>query len=419
MPMTYVLARIYTSESAKHEGRPLHLEVVELVRKQRIPARCHVVKGVAGCYESGEVATHGVEVLSYNLPLEITVILPRSEAGRVLPLLEALVDEGLMVVEEREVHWHKTRRRLVPPMARVKDVMTRNPKSLGRGAPAAEAFRTLLGAPFHGVPIVDDAQRPVGMVTHGDLFRRWDESLKVGLVDPAHAPALERALDGLSVADIMGWPVVVAREEDLLSRAVGTMLDHGLKRLPVVDGEGRLTGILSRLDVFRTMMSAEPVWIREPEPGIRLEGAHRAADAMRQDTPTLPPEAPLDDALELIDTTSVRRVAVVDADGVLKGLISDRVLLGLFASHRAGFLELLKERLSFRTLAGRNAEVRKVLGSSTVADVMRKDLVTVTEDAPIGEALRLMVERRLKRIPVVDGRGRFKGMLTRDSILRA
>jgi CBS domain-containing protein len=419
MPMIYTVARIFTSEGVRHEGRPLYLEIVEQIRRLRIPARCHVVKGVAGCYENGEVATHGVEVLSCNLPLEITVILPRAESGRVLPLLESLVGEGLMTVEEREVYWHKARRRLVPPMVRVKDVMTARPRTLGKGAPATEAFRILLGAPYHGLPVVDDQSRPVGMVTHGDLFRRWDESLKVGLMDPAHSQALAKALEGLSVADVMGRPVVTTGQEDLLSTAVDQMLAKGLKRLPVVDGSGILKGILSRLDVFRTIMAAEPAWIREAQSGIRLEGPHCAADAMRLDTPTLPPEAPLEDALELIDTTSVRRVAVVDAGGVLRGLVSDRTLLGFFATHKAGFLEMLKERLSFRSLAERNQEVHAVLASRTVADVMRKDLVTVWEETPLAEALGRMVELRLKRIPVVDGQGRFRGMLTRDSILRA
>ena len=44
--------------------------------------------------------------------------------------------------------------------------------------------------------------------------------------------------------------------------------------------------------------------------------------------------------------------------------------------------------------------------------------VTIREDALIGEAIRLMTAERLKRLPVVDADGRFRGMISRDSLLR-
>jgi CBS domain-containing protein len=44
--------------------------------------------------------------------------------------------------------------------------------------------------------------------------------------------------------------------------------------------------------------------------------------------------------------------------------------------------------------------------------------VTIREDALIEEAIRLMTEGRLKRLPVVDGGGRFRGLISRDSLLR-
>lgn len=50
--------------------------------------------------------------------------------------------------------------------------------------------------------------------------------------------------------------------------------------------------------------------------------------------------------------------------------------------------------------------------------VMRTHLITVTEATPLEEALRIMTEKALKRLPVVDDSGRFKGMVSRDSLLR-
>ena len=49
---------------------------------------------------------------------------------------------------------------------------------------------------------------------------------------------------------------------------------------------------------------------------------------------------------------------------------------------------------------------------------MKANITTVGEDAPIEEAIRIMTEKSLKRLPVLDSEGRFKGMISRDSLLR-
>ena len=50
---------------------------------------------------------------------------------------------------------------------------------------------------------------------------------------------------------------------------------------------------------------------------------------------------------------------------------------------------------------------------------MNTNIVTVPEDAPINEAIRLMLEQAIKRLPVVDSQGKFKGMVSREALLRA
>ena len=55
----------------------------------------------------------------------------------------------------------------------------------------------------------------------------------------------------------------------------------------------------------------------------------------------------------------------------------------------------------------------------TAAEVMNTKIVTVREDAPIDEAIRLMLEKAIKRLPVVDAEGKYQGMISRDSLFRA
>ena len=49
---------------------------------------------------------------------------------------------------------------------------------------------------------------------------------------------------------------------------------------------------------------------------------------------------------------------------------------------------------------------------------MKTALVIVGENTPIEEAIRLMVDKRIKRLPVVDAEGRFRGMVTRENVLQ-
>lgn len=422
MPLTYTLARIFTSEEARYQGKPLYQEIVAFVKKQKISARVQVTKGIAGCYENGEVATQGLELFSFHMPLEIIVILPQAESPRVLPMLEAMVDEGLMTVEDKEVHWHKCRKRMIPRQLRVKEVMTRQPVTLPMEAPAVLALRILGTAPFHGIPILDRQDRPVGMITQGDLLHQMPFPIKLGSLRSFAGPqrdALEQLLAGKSVTELMSTPAVVIKEDELLSKAVDVMLLKDVKRLPAVAGDGSLTGMLSRLDVFKTIMDRSPAWSEFDQGGVQLQDLRLVKDAMRTDTPTLPPSAPTWDAIRLIDSTSIKRVAVVGPEGEFLGLISEQVLMAAFSAHTGGLLDVILANLSFPTLARKHKALLKDLRARTVGEVMLTDICAVKEGDPIDDALQVMVEKKVKRIPVLDEQGRFKGMLTRDSLLRS
>lgn len=87
MALDYRVIEVFTSEGARYKGHPVATALVKRVRDLRIAARCMVSRGMAGCYENGEVATQGIEVVSFNMPLKIEIVLPAAELGRVLPLV--------------------------------------------------------------------------------------------------------------------------------------------------------------------------------------------------------------------------------------------------------------------------------------------------------------------------------------------
>ena len=172
MAMNYRMITIYTAEEVRSHGKPLHEAVTDYVKNLKIAARCVVFRATAGCYETGEIASQNLLTISYNMPVKIEIILPATEAESVLKALEDLVTDGVVAVGDLDVRSYKTRRNLIPRQIKVRDIMTPDPVRVRPETSLSDVVRLLLPADFTGVPVVDRAGRPLGIITQGDLVYR-------------------------------------------------------------------------------------------------------------------------------------------------------------------------------------------------------------------------------------------------------
>jgi CBS domain-containing protein len=420
--LDYKAIDIFTSEGARHRGQPVDQAVVDYIRDLKIAARCIVTRGIAGCDESGEAATVRLDVLSYNLPVRIYIVVPAGETERILKGLDEMVGEGIVALHDLKVLSHRTRNAFFPRRLLVRDVMTASPKSVTTDTPLNDATRLLLSSIFSGLPVVDGRGRPVGLITQGDLIARAELPLRLGLLaesDADHREKILGQLAGRKASEVMTTPVITIAQECPLWEAVEKMLAKGVKRLPVVAADGCLVGILSRLDIFRTVMHAAPDWKAFAAQKIEVKDLKHVGDILRRDTQTVGPETPVAEVIRIIDRDDIQRVAVVDDAGRLLGLISDRDLLRYFKPREAGIWGLFNRLKSATERDGCAGSLARCLATTRAADVMTADLITVGEGTLIEEAVALMTEKALKRLPVVDADGCFKGMISRDSLLRA
>jgi len=419
--MDYKAIEVFTSETAKWQGIHLSSAMVQYVRDLKIPARCMVSKGTAGVYESGEIATGGIEVLSYNMPVRITIVLPSLELERILPRIEEMVSDGIVAVQDLHVVSHRTRGLFIPMHTRVRDIMTPAPKKVNPETPLSEVARLLLSSTFTGLPVVDEENHPIGVIAQGDLIYKGGMPMRLGLLaqsDQRRVSAVLESLGRKRAREVMTRPPVVIGQDEWVTQAVKLMLDKGVKRLPVVDAAGKLVGILSRVDIFHTVIRESPDWKSFREQNVLVGNLRLVSDIMRRDTHTVLPDAPAEEVMRIIHTNDIQRVCVVDREDHFLGLISDRDLLASF-SGRPGIWEYFMSKFSFTERGRSRTDLRRHLRAMTADQIMNSEIVTVREDAPIEDAIRVMIERAIKRLPVLDSEGKFKGMISRDSLLRA
>ncbi|MFD7660237.1 CBS domain-containing protein, partial [Actinosynnema sp. NPDC059797] len=120
---------------------------------------------------------------------------------------------------------------------------------------------TLTEGAFGAVPVVDDEGRPIGVVSEADLLPK--EEYRGGTED---APSVFAGRDarrrwrrsqGVTAADVMTSPVATTGPDEPASAAAHRLAEAGVRRLFVVDGDGRLVGVLSRRDLLRVFLRSD------------------------------------------------------------------------------------------------------------------------------------------------------------------
>ena len=137
----------------------------------------------------------------------------------------------------------------------------------------------------------------------------------------------------------------------------------------------------------------------------------KVKEVMTRDPITVDPEAPLGTAMDVMRTKQIRHLPVVDDDGQLAGIVTDRDL------RQATFAPALAEHL------GRGGQRRlrglgQALEDLTVKDAMTWVVVTTHPEATTAQAASLMYERRVGSLPVVKN-GKLIGILTERDLLKA
>lgn len=267
--------------------------------------------------------------------------------------------------------------------------------------------------------------------------------------------------------------VVTIGVDESIDESIRLFEEHQVRHLPVVR-EGVPVGMVSQGDVLASvggLLSEDRVSTMDPT--VPYAGPTTVEQIMTTDVVALPPETPLIEAAQLMLSRQIAAVVVVGNEGIM-GIVSARDYLrrffddssvlpdsccqqrvadhmseelttaspdeGVFALFRdmgkrihhlpvveeGRFVGILSDHDVWRALAIDKIEKIRDPGQQQIhlaesfnaGQIMQREFVTITPDATLGEAARIMIERKVGCAPVLDG-DELVGILTETDVLQA
>jgi CBS domain-containing protein len=226
-------------------------------------------------------------------------------------------------------------------------------------------------------------------IKQGDRLLKMQGKLDRGPVEfKSHIAEQGGEIMTIATRDVISVPPTQS-----IIAAVEQMTKCGFRRLPVTDaGTRQLRGIITSGDVINFMGGGDKHQLVNVRHGGNLLAAvnESVRTIMTQQIETLPHDARIQDAVEVIIRKKIGGLPIIDKEGVLTGIVTERDVLRVLGAQRS---------------------------TLNVEDVMSSSLRVTTPDCPIATVARDMTKYRFRRLPVVSDDVLF-GIVTATDIMR-
>lgn len=143
-----------------------------------------------------------------------------------------------------------------------KDIMTKDVFTVNKDNTVEDAMKIIIEKKVSGLPVVDDDNKLVGIVTEGDLIyksKNFHFPLYYSIFDSyifLESPSIiEEQLEkmtGYKVEEVMTKNVHFGKEDSTINDLSTMMANKDINRIPIVDEEKRLVGIVARRDIIES-----------------------------------------------------------------------------------------------------------------------------------------------------------------------
>jgi len=192
----------------------------------------------------------------------------------------------------------------------VESIMEKNPVTVyvDEGIKETLGRMVIYGAGI--IPVLERDGRVIGVITEHDLVKYLSGLASIGV----------------KIREVMSSPVITVNEDASLKEAMETMVRYGFRRTPVVSSDGAVVGLITAVDVVRGFGSHKLIE-RAVGGDIREVLSIPVADLMVRDVAVVREEDDLVEAVNTMLSRNISSVLVVDEEGVLRGIVTERDVL--------------------------------------------------------------------------------------------
>ena len=141
----------------------------------------------------------------------------------------------------------------------------------------------------------------------------------------------------------------------------------------------------------------------------------RAREIMTREVTSLSPDSSIREAMELLEQKEISGLPVVDRDGKFLGMLTEKEILSSILPSYIGKVGRFIYEQNPKSTKKKLGEIAHL----KVAQLMRKEAITTTEDVTLCEIAHIMLVNKSRRIPVLDKSGKMLGIVTRGDVLAA
>ncbi|MEE4241041.1 MAG: CBS domain-containing protein [Desulfopila sp.] len=176
--------------------------------------------------------------------------------------IEGYIDISMSDFRELYEHTYKHAVKRILHSTRLDEIMTSDVISVTEQTGMPEIIRAMASGSISGLPVVDAENHVVGVVSEKDIFRALGGKKDVGFWDILTNcmevnKCLLRSVAGQTAGEIMSSPAITLKVGDSAQDAVRLFKGKAINRLPVVDEDNILEGIVTRTDLLHAHLNID------------------------------------------------------------------------------------------------------------------------------------------------------------------
>ncbi len=212
-----------------------------------------------------------------------------------------------------------------------------------------------------------------------------------------------KPLTNIYAYEIMSSPVYAIQPSKTIKAAAYAMLKRNIGSLLVIERDGKLHGIITKMDLIRAFAE-------------KYRGKFKVSDYMIERVPTVHTTHSLYYVISLMGESGLGKVVVIDEDRVV-GVITkaDIMFMNIGGLISSTFRFIRRTSLLDRGFSN----IVGIYALPLASDVMTPNPITIESNEDLALAADIMVKHRLGTLPVVNKEGRLLGLLTKDTIIKA